>query len=73
MTPARSSRIRSVAKAITWRALGSLDTFVIAFIVTGEAKFGAAIAGTEAFTKIVLYYFHERGWSHIKWGTLKID
>ncbi|MCB9975511.1 MAG: DUF2061 domain-containing protein [Rhodospirillales bacterium] len=53
--------------------LGSIDTFVLAYLITGEMKFGAFIAGTEALTKIVLYFFHERGWAHIKWGTVKID
>ena len=59
---------RSVAKAISWRVLGSIDTFVISYFVTGEAKLGVFIAGTEAFTKIFLYYIHERCWGNIKWG-----
>ena len=71
MNPAHVSRARSLAKTISWRALGSLDTFVIAFLITGHASFGAAIASTEVLTKIVLYYLHERGWAHIKWGTIE--
>jgi uncharacterized membrane protein len=27
-----------------------------------------SIAGAEAVTKTVLYYFHERAWAHIAWG-----
>lgn len=68
MIPAHSSKTRSIVKAISWRALGSLDTFVISYVVTGELKYGAFIAGTETLTKIVLYYLHERGWAHINWG-----
>lgn len=59
---------RSVAKAISWRILGSIDTFVIGFLITGKLSLGAAIAGTEIITKIFLYYFHERCWGRIKWG-----
>lgn len=59
---------RSMAKAISWRILGSIDTFVIGFLVTGHASLGAIIAGTEIITKIVLYYLHERFWGHVKWG-----
>lgn len=59
---------RSLAKAVSWRILGSIDTFVISFLITGEASLGAFIAGTEAFTKIFLYYFHERCWGRINWG-----
>ncbi|MCB1592457.1 MAG: DUF2061 domain-containing protein [Alphaproteobacteria bacterium] len=73
MQPAHTTRQRSFVKAVSWRIVGSIDTFVIAYLITGEMKFGAFIAGTEALTKIVLYFFHERGWAHIKWGTVKID
>ncbi|MEX2014741.1 MAG: DUF2061 domain-containing protein [Candidatus Saccharimonadales bacterium] len=64
----RSQHKRSIAKAITWRITGSLDTFVIAWVITGSAHQGAAIGGTEIITKTVLYYFHERGWNRISFG-----
>ncbi|CAH0497949.1 DUF2061 domain-containing protein [Novosphingobium sp. CECT 9465] len=60
---------RSVVKAISWRTLGSIDTFVLSWLFTGSAKAAGAIAGTEVITKIGLYYFHERVWSSIHWGT----
>jgi uncharacterized membrane protein len=60
---------RSVIKAISWRILGSIDTFVLSLLFTGSAKAAGAIAGTEVITKIGLYYFHERIWSSIHWGT----
>jgi uncharacterized membrane protein len=62
------SHARSVAKAISWRATGSIDTFVLSYIITGNAVFAGSIAGTEIVTKIVLYYLHERVWSLIGWG-----
>lgn len=60
---------RSAVKAISWRTLGSIDTFVLSWLFTGSAKAAGAIAGTEVITKIGLYYFHERVWSSIHWGT----
>ncbi|MBA4354230.1 MAG: hypothetical protein C0409_06015 [Novosphingobium sp.] len=60
---------RSVVKAISWRTLGSIDTFVLSWLFTGSAKAAGAIAGTEVITKIGLYYFHERIWSSVRWGT----
>jgi uncharacterized membrane protein len=45
-----------------------MDTFVISFVITGRAALAGSIAGTEVFTKIVLYYFHERIWALISWG-----
>ena len=59
---------RSVVKAITWRTLGTIDTIVIAFVLTGEIKTALSIGGIEVFTKMILYFFHERGWNMIKWG-----
>ena len=59
---------RSLAKAVSWRVLGSIDTFVLSYIFTGDVKAAGAIASTEVLTKIVLYYFHERAWAVIPWG-----
>ncbi|KHS43467.1 MULTISPECIES: DUF2061 domain-containing protein [Novosphingobium] len=60
---------RSIVKAISWRTLGSIDTFLLGWLFTGSMKAAGAIAGTEVITKIGLYYFHERVWSSIHWGT----
>ena len=64
----RVSKRRSVAKALSWRIFSSLDTFVIAYIVTGKVTIGATIVGGEFVTKMILYYLHERGWARIRWG-----
>ena len=58
---------RSLIKTITWRINASLDTFVIAWIITGDWKMGGSIAGIEVITKMFFYYFHERIWNKIKW------
>jgi len=62
------SHFRSIAKAISWRGSGSLDTFIVSFVITGSYTFAGSIAMTEIVTKIMLYYFHERIWSIIPWG-----
>jgi uncharacterized membrane protein len=59
---------RSLAKAVSWRTTGTIDTFVISYIVTGRVALAGAIAGVEVVTKIILYYFHERVWAAIPWG-----
>lgn len=59
---------RSFVKAVSWRALGSLDTFVISYFVTGKLTFAASIAGVETITKVVLFYAHERAWAAVPWG-----
>jgi uncharacterized membrane protein len=58
---------RSFVKAITWRVVGSLDTFVISWIVTGQLKYAGIILGVETFTKIGIYYLHEQFWAWVPW------
>ena len=62
------SHSRSFVKAITWRTAGTIDTFILSYLITGKAKVALAISGMEIFTKIFLYYVHERVWNKIKWG-----
>ena len=52
-------KLRSILKTLTWRIAASLDTFVIAWIITGDWKMGGSIAGIEVITKVFFYYFHE--------------
>lgn len=59
---------RSIVKALTWRTLGTLDTIVISYFLTGEMTIAISIGGIEVFTKMILYFFHERIWNMIKWG-----
>ena len=63
-----ATRRRSIAKTISWRVLGSLDTLVLGYIFTSSVAIAGSIASAEVITKVVLYYLHERGWAHIKWG-----
>lgn len=62
---------RSILKAISWRITGTLDTFLICLLITGKFKFAIYISGFEIFTKISLYFLHERLWTRIKFGKEK--
>ena len=53
---------RHLAKTISWRVIGTLDTFLLSWIITGSWKIGATIGGVEVVTKMVLYFLHERIW-----------
>jgi uncharacterized membrane protein len=58
---------RSLVKAVTWRVVGSLDTFIISWVVTGKLKYAGIILGVETFTKIAIYYGHEQFWAWLPW------
>ncbi|MGD8908454.1 MAG: DUF2061 domain-containing protein [Chromatiales bacterium] len=60
--------IRSLAKAVSWRVTGSIDTMLLSWFFTGNLAIAAAIGLTEVLTKMVLYYLHERVWNRIPLG-----
>jgi len=60
--------LRSVVKTISWRIVGTLDTILISWIITGHIALALSIGSIELVTKMVLYFFHERIWNKIKWG-----
>lgn len=63
-----NAKVRHVIKTITWRFIGTLDTIILAWLITGKAEFGLTIGGLELVTKMILYYLHERTWYKIKFG-----
>ena len=67
-TAAKDSHWRSVTKGISWRATGTVDTILISYFITGDVSKALAIGGVEVFTKLALYYGHERVWQKIGWG-----
>jgi uncharacterized membrane protein len=60
--------LRSVVKSLSWRFIGTADTLVVSYVVTGEIGLATSIAFVDFLTKLLLYFFHERIWNHIKWG-----
>jgi uncharacterized membrane protein len=55
--------LQSALKAVTWRVVASLDTFIISYLITGSMVFASSIVGVEVVSKMVVYYLHERAWA----------
>ena len=62
---------RSIIKAVSWRITGTVDTMIVSFFVTGKLKLALTISAVELFTKIGLYYAHERVWDKLSFGRVK--
>jgi uncharacterized membrane protein len=60
--------VRSIAKSISWRLVGTVDTVIISWLITGTLRMAFSIGAVEFVSKMVLYFFHERAWNAIKWG-----
>ena len=65
------SRKRHIFKTITWRIIGTLDTMLLGWLISGDPIIGIKVGGLELFTKLILYYVHERVWYNIGLGIPK--
>ncbi len=63
-----NSRKRHIAKTITWRIIGTLDTTLLGWAISGDPYIGMKIGVTEVITKMILYYVHERLWYKTNFG-----
>ncbi len=64
-------RKRHIAKTISWRIIGTIDTMILAGLISGDWKIGVSVGGAEVLTKMVLYFLHERVWYN--WITFGVD
>ena len=65
------SHSRSIVKAVTWRAGGTVVTFFLAWIITGEATLSVGIGLLDSLVKVGAFYLHERMWNRLRFGKLE--
>jgi adenylylsulfate kinase len=65
------SRSRSLAKAVSYRVLGSISTGALVFLFTGNLTVSVGAGLLDSIVKIILYFLHERVWQHISYGRPK--
>jgi len=63
---------RHLLKTITWRIVGTVDTILIGWVVSGDPLIGLTIGSFEIVTKMILYFIHERIWYKINFGTKRV-
>ena len=63
-----NSRKRHIAKTFTWRIVGTIDTMILAWLISGSPMIGFKIGAAEVVTKMILYYLHERAWYRVNFG-----
>jgi len=65
------SHYRSIVKAISWRAGGTIVTFLVAWVLVGSLELAARIGVLDTVIKIGAFYVHERLWNRLSFGKLK--
>ncbi|MDD4102030.1 MAG: DUF2061 domain-containing protein [Kiritimatiellae bacterium] len=66
-------RRRSVLKAVSWRAMGTLGTCLVGWLVTGSLQVGLSISLLDSAIKVFGFYAHERAWHRVTWGLASCD
>lgn len=67
----KEKNYRSLVKSLSYRVTGTIATFIISYLVTGEVKFALSIMSVDFISKIGIFYLHERLWDKIKFGRIK--
>jgi len=68
MNKTKVSLKRHIAKTLTWRIIGTIDTMVLGWLVSGDPIIGLTIGSFEVVTKMALYFIHERVWYKYDYG-----
>jgi len=64
----KETNTRSFIKSISWRINGTLATSAIVYFISGKAEMALAVGFFEFFSKVIIFYFHERAWNKISFG-----
>lgn len=63
--------IRSIFKAISWRFLATVITFLTAWFLTGTVEVAAKIGLMDTVIKLAAFYSHERVWNRLNFGKIQ--
>jgi len=62
------SRKRHLAKAVSYRLLGSTANAFMVWAISGNLKVGLIFGPADFVIKVLLYYCHERLWLRSRFG-----
>jgi len=64
---------RSIVKTISYRVIILILDFTAIYLFTGQIKIALGFMIVSNVYTTVGYFFHERIWNKIKWGTKKLN
>ena len=62
------TKARSFVKSLSYRIWGTISSWAVVYVITGQGSLAALVAFWETVVKVFIYYFHERAWNSISWG-----
>jgi len=66
----KDSSIRTLAKTVSWRAVATVASFAVSYILSNNIVLSSSIAGSQIIIQSFLYIIHERIWNKIQWGRI---
>ena len=69
----RETHARSVAKAVSWRIMGTVATSLLVFVFTRQLTLSLAVGALEFVSKIGLFWLHERAWDRTRFGRHEVQ
>lgn len=66
------TKARSFTKSLSYRIFGTLSSWAVVYVITGEGSLATLVAFWETVVKVVIYYYHERAWNKIRWGRITL-
>lgn len=67
----KNSNKRHIFKTFSWRCIGTLDTMIFGWLLTGNPLAAFKIGVLETISKMILYYLHEKIWYKFNYGLNK--
>ncbi|HSX48338.1 MAG TPA: DUF2061 domain-containing protein [Candidatus Nanoarchaeia archaeon] len=71
MVKYRDSKVRSVVKSVSYRAIIVTADATIILVLTHRYDIALTVVVVSNIYSTLLYFGHERIWDRIKWGRLK--
>lgn len=66
----KESRKRSLVKALIYRVICTILSFVVPYLLTGDWAFSVSFGLIYSAILIIVYYLYERVWNRIGWGRI---
>jgi len=68
----KDTKLRTFLKTISWRITATTTTVIIVYLFTGQIDTAIGVGLLEMVAKMLIYYFHERGWDNLKFGKIEV-
>lgn len=67
---ANETRLRTLARSLTWRLSGVVLAVLLTWYLTGDMRTGIEVGVAYNVIRFATQYIHDRWWARVAWGAL---